>query len=622
MRYALAVAALTLSLAGPTLAQTPAPLPAAPAVLLTDAIDRPGQDLSGLWAYSTDLYRTAETDINGRPPAPRAMRFRDISVDAEVAKKPDVDFFEFDMDKAPKAALPGAWNAAEPELRWFDGLMWYQRHFTAESLGNRRAFLRFEAVNYRVKVFVNGQLAGQHEGGFTPFSIEVGKLLRAGDNQITIGVDSTHDATTVPPTVTDWDLYGGVTRPIRLIYTPETFIDDEFLHLDLDGHIRGSVHLNGTSAGNRDVSVRIGAHKAIALKTDGNGDAKIDVAAPKGLKLWSPESPTLYDVTFAAGDDHLTDKVGFRTIQAKGTDILLNGKPVFLRGISMHEEEFGSNPGRRMTPQAIRALLTEVKDGLHGNFVRLAHYPHSELTTRMADEMGLMIWSEIPVYWSVDFGNEKTLLTARRMLAENILRDRNRASIIVWSVGNETPNTPERNRFLTTLADDARARDGTRMISAALLLSHSMKDGHIEIAIDDPLVEHLDLMAANTYSGWYGDDRLSDLKTATWAMPAGKPMIFSEFGADALAGLHDTTKLMKFTEEYQAEYYRQTLAMADRIPALRGMSPWILKDFQSPRRQHPIYQNGWNRKGLISETGVRKEAFDVLANYYIGKEKD
>jgi len=191
----------------------------------------------------------------------------------------------------------------------------------------------------------------------------------------------------------------------------------------------------------------------------------------------------------------------------------------------------------------------------------------------------------------------------------------------VWSVGNETPNTPERNRFLTTLADDARARDGTRMISAALLLSHSMKDGHIEIAIDDPLVEHLDLMAANTYTGWYGDDHLSDLKTATWKMPAGKPMIFSEFGADALAGFHDTTKALKFTEEYQADFYRQTLAMADKIPAMRGMSPWILKDFQSPRRQHPVYQNGWNRKGLMSETGVRKEAFDVLANYYIGKEK-
>ena len=140
MRYTLAVLALTLTCAAPALAQNA--MPAAPAVLLTNAIDRPGQDLSGLWAYSTDLYRTAETDINGRPPAPRAMRFRDINVDAEVAKKPDVDFFEFDMDKAPKATLPGAWNAAEPELRWFDGLMWYQRHFTAEAVGNRRAIER------------------------------------------------------------------------------------------------------------------------------------------------------------------------------------------------------------------------------------------------------------------------------------------------------------------------------------------------------------------------------------------------------------------------------------------------------------------------------------------------
>jgi beta-glucuronidase len=604
--------------AGGAAAQTALPPAQRPAILMTDAIDRSGQNLSGDWAYSTDLYRTAQTDINGSPPAARAMLYRDVNVDAEVAKQPDA-LFEFDMDKAPKMALPGAWNAAVPQLRWYDGLMWFQRHFTPEALNGRRAFLRFEAVNYKAMVYLNGQKIGEHEGGFTPFTIEVTGKLRPGDNQITIGVDSTHDASAVPPTVTDWDIYGGVTRPVRLIYTSATYIDDEFIHLDGDGHIRGEVHLNGASAGHQAVTVKIGTLTTLKATTDGNGNAKFDIPAPKGLKLWSPDTPTLYAVTLAAAGDSLTDHIGFRTIKVQGTDILLNGKPIFLRGISMHEEEIGPNPSRNMTPEASRALLSEIKNGLHGNYVRLSHYPHSEVTTRLADEMGLMVWSEIPVYWSVDFGNDATLAKARAMLAENILRDRNRAAIIIWSVGNETPNTPARLRFLSQLADDTKALDGTRLTSAALLVSKKIVDGHIENTIDDPLVPHLDIMAANTYNGWYGDDHLADLPGSVWHMPEGKPLIFSEFGADAKAGFHDPVHQVKFSEEYQAAFIKDTLAMVDKIPALRGMSPWVLKDFQSPRRQQPVYQQGWNRKGLISETGQRKLAFDVLADYYAGK---
>jgi beta-glucuronidase len=136
------------------------------------------------------------------------------------------------------------------------------------------------------------------------------------------------------------------------------------------------------------------------------------------------------------------------------------------------------------------------------------------------------------------------------------------------------------------------------------------------MTIDDPLIAHLDVMAANTYDGWYSSDPLASLPSIEWRSEYDKPLILSEFGAGALAGFHDPAGMHKFSEEFQAEYYRQTLAMADKIPFLRGMSPWILKDFRSPRRQHPVYQNGWNRKGLVSETGRRKLAFAVLAEYY------
>ena len=314
----------------------------------------------------------------------------------------------------------------------------------------------------------------------------------------------------------------------------------------------------------------------------------------------------------------LTDRNGLRTIEVRGDEILLNGRPIFLRGICMHEEELGENPSRTITPAAARALLTEARDGLHANFVRLAHYPHSEVTTRMADELGLLVWSEIPVYWRVDFANAETLVTARRMLAENIARDRNRASIILWSVGNETPQGEARLAFLRSLVRDVRALDDSRLVTAALL---SSREGSVQ-TIDDPLTADLDVMSVNTYNGWYTGDRLADLASISWRSTVRKPLIFSEFGAEALAGFHDfSTSPRKFSEEYQAEYYRQTLAMADRIPFLRGMSPWILKDFRSPRRQLGGVQDGWNRKGLISELGEPKLAFAVLAAWYAEKRR-
>ncbi len=135
------------------------------------------------------------------------------------------------------------------------------------------------------------------------------------------------------------------------------------------------------------------------------------------------------------------------------------------------------------------------------------------------------------------------------------------------------------------------------------------------------LARDLDVLAINTYNGWYTQYRLADLASSEWRVPAGKPLVFSEFGADARAGFHDPAHMQKFSEEFQAAYYRATLGMADKVPTLRGMSPWILKDFRSPRRQNPDFQQGWNRKGLISETGERKAAFGVLADYYAEKAK-
>jgi len=618
---------VALLLGAPAMAADETPAPLLPLVtvknspLLVSADMRAGTDLSGPWHYSIDPFRSGLAGFHGETPGESQLRWRDV--DTRKAMRDDNrTLYEFDMARSAITTLPGSWLTAAPELRYYQGLIWYQRSFPMPAERKGRYFLRFGAANYTTNVYLNGKPLGRHEGGFTPFAFEVTKLLKSGDNQVTVGVDSQATEATVPPPVTDWENYGGITRPIRLISTPDTYVDDAWVRLTRDGKLAVDAHLDGAGAGNHAVTLKI-PELGLSLpgKTDANGDWKATAIAPRTLLRWSPETPKLYDVTIAAGDDTWRDRIGFKTIETRGADILLNGKPIFLRGISLHEEELGNNPTRAITPGAARALLGEIKNGLHGNYVRLAHYPHSEEMTRMADEMGLIVWSEVPVYWRVAWSNPDTLATARNMIAENILRDRNRASIGIWSVANETPVTDARNTFLRTLVSDVRGLDDTRLVSAALLTERETSaDGKVTIKMVDPLADALDVVAINTYFGWYTPDRLNDLAGFRYDVPANKPLVFSEFGADAKAGFHDLRPMpQKFSEEYQAEFYRKTLGMVDQIPTLRGMSPWILKDFRSPRRQEPEFQAGWNRKGLISETGQRKQAFGVLAGYYQSK---
>jgi beta-glucuronidase len=600
-----ALAALLAVLAFPALAQ------AQP--VLASADMRQSIDLDGPWNWSLDPYREGLAGFHGGQAGPGHRRYEEIDTSAAMRADPKL-LYEYDMDRSPVVHLPQSFVTHSPDMRRYNGLVWYQRPFTAHLKPGQRAFLRFGAVDYHAFVYVNGKFVGDHKGGFTPFAFEITGLLRDSENRITVGADSARTATDVPPVVTDWENYGGITRPVSLVLVPSTFVDDAWVRLTRDGRIAATVKVNGLGAAGREVRVRIPALGfALTGRTAADGTWTATAPPPRNLRRWSPEDPALYDVRVEAGEDVWRDRIGFRTIAVRGQDILLNGRPIFLRGVNIHAEEFGADPTRAITSAAARALLLEAKQGLHANFVRLAHYPHPETMVRAADELGLLVWSEIPVYWQVDFANPKTLETARQMQQESILRDRNRASIILWSVGNETPASDARNAFLHSLVANARRLDDSRLVTAALL---SGRKGSIE-TIEDPLAADLDVVSVNTYNGWYTSDPLSSVPSIEWRSPYAKPLIFSEFGADALAGYHDDpANPHKFSEEFQALYYRQTLAMAAKVPGLRGLAPWILKDFRSPRRQHPIYQQGWNRKGLVSETGTRKAAFQVLADYY------
>jgi beta-glucuronidase len=229
----------------------------------------------------------------------------------------------------------------------------------------------------------------------------------------------------------------------------------------------------------------------------------------------------------------------------------------------------------------------------------------------MADRMGVMVWSEVPVYWGIDWQNGDTLDNARNQLTESITRDRNRASIVIWSVGNETPVTEPRTKFMREMVKTARALDSTRLISAALQVQHS--DGTTRV-IDDPLGADLDVLGCNEYIGWY-EGTAEDADKATWKTPYDKPLVMSEFGADAKFGYHADSDT-RFSEEFQEGVYQHQLKMLDRIDFLRGTSPWILMDFRSPRRLLPGIQDYYNRKGLVSDKGEKKKAFFVLQKWY------
>jgi beta-glucuronidase len=229
---------------------------------------------------------------------------------------------------------------------------------------------------------------------------------------------------------------------------------------------------------------------------------------------------------------------------------------------------------------------------------------------RMADRQGVMIWSEIPIWQRISYEKPEVYAKAANMLNEMIRRDRNKASVILWSVSNETPNNPTRTKFLTDLANEARQLDTTRPITSALIGPHPKGNQMVQ---DDPLANALDVIGQNEYIGWY-EGRPEDADTMTWTFPQ-KPVLFSEFGAEAKFGVHGG-KNDRWAEEQQVNVYEHQFVMINKIPQVRGLVPWVLMDFRSPVRNIPKLQDGYNRKGLLSEKGEKKQAFFLFQKTY------
>lgn len=572
-----------------------------------NAHSRSHQSLNGEWHIIVDPYENGYYDYRYQPTDDHYGLCRQ--------PKGPGDRVEYDFDASPTLRVPGDWNSQGAELQWYEGTVWYQRRFPVRLRSDRRYFLHFAGANYEAIVYLNGKRLGRHVGGFTAFEFEATADLVDGENFIVVKVDDQRRRDGVPTVNTDWYNFGGLTRDVLLLDVPQTFVRDYVLQLQKGSRhvLDGWVRLDGEQAAHQSVTVEIaelGVRWVVETNAQGRAALRCPVhAGDRALRLWSPEDPVLHRVTFSAGEDRVEERIGFRSVETQGPNLRLNGENLFLRGISLHEQA-PERPGRATSEADARQLLGWAKE-LGCNFVRLAHYPHAEHVTRVADELGLLVWAEIPVYWTILWENEGTFESARQQLTEMIRRDHNRASVILWSVGNETPVSQARNDFLRRLIETARALDPTRLLTAAL--EHHYVDDDT-VVLDDPLASDLDVLGCNQYVGWY-DGPPEKPDALQWKIVCDKPLVFSELGAGAKAGHHGPAH-QRWTEEFQARVYEHQIRMLQRIDQFRGMTPWILNDFQSPRRPLPGIQDGWNRKGLISDRGEKKQAFFVLRDFY------
>lgn len=570
----------------------------ASAASITNVYGRDYKLLNGRWNAIVDLYDQGDR----------------MKVYENRTPESNTDFYEYSFDGGLRLEVPGDWNSQSPELKYYEGTVWYGRHFNAEPRPGEREILYFGAVSYRCNIYLNGKMIGSHEGGFTPFEIDVTDDLKHGDNFLVVEVNNRRTKDAIPALAFDWWNYGGITRDVMLVTVPDNYVRDYTVQLDRSKAdvINIDVTMSQPVAG-VNVSVDIdGLGKRFEGVTDADGKVKGSIKC-KNLKRWAPDSPVLYDVTVTGGSDKVNERIGFRNIEVDGTKILINGEPQFMRCVSFHEE-IPQRMGRAFSKADATMLLNEARD-LGVNMIRLAHYPQNEYTVRMAEEMGIVLWQEIPIWQGIDFTDDATRAKAQAMLTEMIARDKNRCAVGFWGVANETKPSPERDNFLKSLLATGRAIDTTRLYVAAFDLVEFDRDRRV-FTMNDPFTDNLDVVAVNKYMGWYHPWPLSP-DEAVWDVNPDKPLIISEFGGEALYGQSGSSDVTSsWSEDYQARLYLDNIAMFENIPNLAGVSPWILFDFRSPFRFHPTNQEGWNRKGLVSDRGQRKKAWYIMHDYY------
>ena len=554
---------------------------------------------------------------------------------------------QVDKNSSRRVDLPHTWNAQDALGGKHDykrGIGNYTKKiFIRPEWQGKRLFLRFEGANCVSNVFVNGKHIGEHRGGYGAFVFEITDKVEYGkENTLLVRVNN-GEQLDVMPLVGDFNFYGGIYRDVHLLLTDNLCISpldyaSSGVYLiqqqvtDKQATICARVNLSNGTGELRKVVLRLqvndGKKTVYETEKEVSMIPHTDVQVEniefilKNPRLWNGmQDPFMYQAVLTLiKDGKELDKVeqplGLRyyvTDPDKG--FFLNGKHLPLHGVCRHQER--AEVGNALCP-VHHEEDTRIMLDMGVNAVRLAHYPQNEYTVRLAEKMGFLLWQEIPIWQGIDFTDDDTRKKAQRMLSEMIKRDQNRCAVGYWGVANETQPSKERNEFLTSLLETGKQLDTTRLYVAAFDLVHFNSEKQ-RFVMEDSFTSQLDVVAINKYMGWYHPWPVEP-KDAIWEVVTDKPLIISEFGGEALYGQSgDENVVSSWSEEYQARLYRDNIRMFDNIPNLRGVSPWILFDFRSPFRFHPTNQDGWNRKGLISDQGMRKKAWYLMRDYYMKK---
>ncbi len=543
---------------------------------------------------------------------------------------------------AETAAVPASFNDQKPDRAWRDhyGWVFYQRRITLpRACARQRAVLRFGAVTHQAKVWLDGVLIAEHRGGFLPFEVDLtGRLAPGATALLTVAADNRVSHGTLPvgnepgqiaffgsdnagiPSVEhakaaarpqnrpnfDFFNYAGIQRPVTLYTTPAAYIAD----ITLVPHCDGRVDYRVETVGEGEVTVEI-------LDPDGRPAARaagaagsVTVPQPRLWEPW-PGTPNLYTARVTFGEDCYDETFGIREVRVEGTRLLLNGRPVYLKGFGKHED---SPLHGRGFSEVANVTDLHYMHWFGANALRTSHYPYAEEFYALCDREGILVIDETPAVGigGADGDPYKTYPLAehhRQVLAEMIERDKNHPCVVMWSLGNE----PDLEHYPQSAYDywrplyqQAHAQDPQdRPVTLVCCQNDYTKD---------ITTRTMDVVCINRYYGWY--NLSGDLDAACAALneeldfwqAVGKPVVITEYGADTVNGLHDACGGM-FSEEYQAEYYQRMGEEFDKRPFFIGEMPWNFADFatiQGPMRV------GGNRKGLLTRDRRPKLAAHTL----------
>lgn len=536
--------------------------------------------------------------------------------------------WESGFDAEHRVPVPGSFNDLFTDYDTHMGVAWYKTDFTVpRMLEGKRLILRFGSANYYAEVYLNGQRLGSHETGYTPFEFDVSSMVTAGSNTLvvklatalspdtcpqgnlhTVATEAGQFTGNTPKANFDFFPYGGIHRPVVLYATEQTWLDELYVDTSLQGSgaridIRAAV--KGDNPDQVSFEIEGTDCRGMVEPSTGAVETSLTLRSPR---LWSPDSPHLYQLVVTVRNngeivDTYRQSFGVREVRLEGNQLLLNGKPIYLRGFGKHEDFFLS--GKALN-HAVNVRDIKLLKWINANSFRTSHYPYAEEMLNLCDQEGILVVGETPaVSIATDYASDKTLNAHLLSMTEMIRRDYNHPSVIMWSLANEcTTHRDSARPYFEKVAKTAREQDSSRPL--LLVMCHWPNEKCWDLA---------DVVGINSYPGWYGGG--APLKeTVEWwngfldktYNSVHKPIMLTEFGGDALAGCHNLPSEL-WTEDYQRDLLDALLAVTREKDYLIGEHIWAFADFRTGQNDRRAYGN---RKGVFTRDRQPKMAAYAL----------